>query len=270
LSVSRIDPTARVENAAGLADDVVIGPYCILGPDVKLAAGVRLHAHVNIQGDTTIGARTEIYPFASLGTAPQSVHYKGEATRLEIGADCLLREHATANIGSAGGRGVTRIGDHVMMMTGSHVGHDCIVGDNVIFANNAVLGGHVSVGDFTFLGGQCAVHQFTRIGAQCMISGLTGVREDVIPFANVLGQAGKLVGLNVVGMKRRGFTKTQLHEARAVYRELFFGAGTFDERLERLREKVESSPFVAQVMAFIDADRKRALCHPSRGVSGEA
>lgn len=266
----RIDPTARVENAAGLADDVVIGPYCIIGPHVVLQEGVRLHAYVNIQGDTTVGARTEIYPFASLGTPPQSVHYKGERTQLVIGADCLIREHATANIGTASGVGVTRIGDHVMMMTGSHVGHDCTVGDSVIFANNAVLGGHVSVGEFTFLGGQCAVHQFTRIGAQCMISGLTGVREDVIPFANVLGQAGKLVGLNVVGMRRRGFTKTQLHEARAVYRELFFGEGTFDARLDRLREKVETSPFAAQVVAFIDADRKRAICHPSRGVSGEA
>lgn len=264
-----IDPTARVENASGFAEDVEIGPYCIVGPEVKLGPGVRLHAHVNIQGDTSIGARTEIYPFASLGTAPQSVHYKGEPTRLVVGSDCLFREHTTANIGTASGRGVTTIGDRVMMMTGSHVGHDCIVGDNVIFANNAVLGGHVSVGEFTFLGGQCAVHQFTRIGAQCMISGLTGVREDVIPFANVLGQAGKLVGLNVVGMKRRGFTKTQLHEARAVYRELFFGEGTFDARFEKLREKVESSLFAAQVVAFIDADRKRAICHPSRGVSGE-
>jgi len=267
--VAHIDPTARVENLSGVADDVVIGPYCIVGPHVVLEAGVRLHAHVNVQGDTVIGARTQVFPFASLGTPPQSVHYKGERTRLVIGSDCLIREQATANIGTAGGTGITRIGNGVMMMTGSHVGHDCVVGDNVIFANNAVLGGHVSVGEFTFLGGQCAVHQFTRIGAQCMISGLTGVREDVIPFGNVLGQAGKLVGLNVIGMKRRGFTKTQLHEARAVYRDLFFGAGTFDERLEKVRAEVATSPFAAQVVAFIDADRKRPLCHPSRGVSGE-
>lgn len=266
----RIDPTARVENTAGLADDVVIGPYCIVGPHVVLGPGVKLHSHVNIQGDTTIGAGTEVFPFASLGTPPQSVHYKGERTQLVIGENCLLREHVTANIGTAGGTGVTRIGSGVMMMTGSHVGHDCAVGDSVIFANNAVLGGHVSVGDFTFLGGQCAVHQFTRIGAQCMISGLTGVREDVIPFGNVLGQAGKLVGLNVVGMRRRGFTKAQIHEARAVYRDLFFGEGTFDARLEQVRGQVDQSIFAAQVVAFIDADRKRPVCHPSRGVSGEA
>lgn len=264
-----IDPTARVANPAGLADDVEIGPYCILGPDVVLKAGVKLASHVNVQGATTIGARTTVFPFASLGTPPQSVHYRGERTELQLGEDCVIREHATANIGTVGGGGVTRIGNGVMMMTGSHVGHDCTVGNNVIFANNAVLGGHVSVGDFTFLGGQCAVHQFTRIGPQCMISGLTGVREDVIPFANVLGQAGKLVGLNVIGMKRRGFTKTQLHEARAVYRELFFGEGTFDARLEKVREKVETSPFAAAVVSFIDADRKRPICHPSRGVIKE-
>lgn len=266
----KIDPTARVENVAGLAEDVVIGPYSIVGPHVVLGTGVRLHAHVNIQGDTTIGAGTEIFPFASLGTPPQSVHYKGERTRLSIGEKCHIREHVTANIGTATGRGETRIGNGVMMMVGAHVGHDCLVGDEVMFANNATLAGHVEVGDRTFLGGLCAVHQFTRIGQQCMISGLTGVREDVIPFGNVLGQAGKLVGLNVVGMKRRGYSRAEIHEARAVYRDLFFGDDTFDERLERVREKIATSPFAAAVIAFVDADRKRPLCHPSRGVTKEA
>lgn len=267
--MAKIDPTARVENPAGLADDVEIGPYAIIGPDVVLEAGVKVHGLVNIQGVTTIGARTQVFSFASLGTPPQSVHYKGERTELTIGSDCVIREHATASIGTAGGGGVTRIGNGVMMMTGSHVGHDCTVGDQVIFANNAVLGGHVSVGDFTFLGGQCAVHQFTRIGAQCMISGLTGVREDVIPFGNVLGQAGKLVGLNVVGMKRRGYSKSDLHAARAVYRDLFFGEGTFDARLEKVREMAASSAFAAAVVGFIDADRKRPICQPARGVVRE-
>ncbi|MGE4371819.1 MAG: acyl-ACP--UDP-N-acetylglucosamine O-acyltransferase [Xanthobacter sp.] len=267
--MAKIDPTARVENMTGLADDVEIGPYCIVGPHVVLGEGVRLHAHVNIQGDTTIGAGTEIYPFASLGTPPQSIHYKGERTRLIVGEKCHIREHVTANIGTASGRGETRIGNGVMMMVGAHVGHDCIVGDQVMFANNATLAGHVVVGDYTFLGGLCAVHQFTRIGPQCMISGLTGVREDVIPFGNVLGQAGKLVGLNVIGMKRRGYSRTQIHAARAVYRELFFGEGTFDSRLEKVREEVETSPFAAAVVAFVDEDRKRSLCHPSRGVVGE-
>ncbi|MEP9353606.1 acyl-ACP--UDP-N-acetylglucosamine O-acyltransferase [Xanthobacter sp. KR7-65] len=267
--MAKIDPTARVENPAGLADDVEIGPYAIIGPDVVLEGGVKIHGLVNIQGATTIGARTEVFSFASLGTPPQSVHYKGERTELKIGAGCVIREHATASTGTAGGGGITRIGNGVMMMTGSHVGHDCTVGDQVVFANNAVLGGHVSVGDFTFLGGQCAVHQFTRIGAQCMISGLTGVREDVIPFANVLGQAGKLVGLNVVGMKRRGYSKSDLHAARAVYRDLFFGEGTFDARLDKVRDMAGQSSFAAAVIDFIDADRKRPICQPARGVIKE-
>lgn len=265
-----IHPTALVEDGARLADGVEIGPFCTVGPDVELHEGVRLVSHVNIQGATTVGARTVFYPFTSFGMQPQSVHYKGEPTKLVMGADCVLREHTTANIGTAGGGGVTRIGDGVMMMTGSHVGHDCTVGNQVIFANNAVLGGHVSVGDFTFLGGQCAVHQHTRIGAQCMISGLTGVREDVIPFGNVLGQAGKLVGLNVVGMRRRGFSKAEIHEARGVYRDLFFGEGTHGERLARVRAMVDRTSFAAAVVSFIDEGHSRPLCQPSRGVVQEA
>lgn len=266
----KIHPTALVEEGARLADGVEVGPFCTVGAEVELQEGVRLVSHVNIQGATSVGARTVFYPFTSFGMAPQSVHYKGEPTKLVIGADCVLREHTTANIGTAGGGGVTRIGDGVMMMTGSHVGHDCTVGNQVIFANNAVLAGHVSVGDFTFLGGQCAVHQHTRIGAQCMISGLTGVREDVIPFGNVLGQAGKLVGLNVVGMRRRGFTKAELHEARAVYRDLFFGEGNFEARLARVRGMAGQSNFAAGLVAFIDEGHARPLCQPSRGVVQEA
>ncbi|MEW6257970.1 MAG: acyl-ACP--UDP-N-acetylglucosamine O-acyltransferase [Pseudomonadota bacterium] len=265
-----IDPLARVADGARLADDVVVGPFSVVGPDVVLEAGVKLHSHVNIQGATTVGARTEIYPFASLGTPPQSVHYKGEPTQLLIGEECVIREHATANIGTVGGGGVTRIGNQCMMMTGSHVGHDCQVGNSVIFANNAVLGGHVEVGDFVFLGGQCAVHQFTRIGAQAMISGITGVREDVIPFGYALGQAARLVGLNTIGMKRRGFTKSDLHAARAAYRELFFGEGVFEERVARLRERAENAEFARILVTFIDGGVKRPLCQPARGVVGEA
>lgn len=264
-----IDSLARVADGARLADDVVVGPFCIVGPDVVLEAGVKLHSHVNVQGHTTLGARTEVFPFASLGTPPQSVHYKGEPTSLVLGADCVIREHATANIGTVGGGGVTRIGERVMMMTGSHVGHDCTVGNNVIFANNAVLGGHVEVGDFVFLGGQCAVHQFTRIGAQAMISGLTGVREDVIPFGYALGQAARLVGLNTIGMKRRGFSRTDLHAARAAYRGLFFGEGVFEERVAKLREAAQTEEFARILADFIDAGVKRPLCQPSRGVVGE-
>jgi UDP-N-acetylglucosamine acyltransferase len=267
--VPLIDPLARVSDGAILADDVQIGPFCTVGADVTLHAGVRLISHVNVQGQTIIGARTEVYPFASLGTPPQSVHYKGERTGLTIGMDCVIREHVTVNIGTVGGRGVTRIGDGCMLMTAAHVGHDCNVGNHVIFANNATLGGHVDVGDHVFLGGLCAVHQYTRIGAQVMVSGITGVREDVIPYAYVLGQAGRLVGLNTIGMKRRGFTRADLHAARAAYRDLFFGAGVFAERLARLREQTEASPFAREIVDFIDAGKNRALCQPARGVVHE-
>ncbi|WP_029006143.1 acyl-ACP--UDP-N-acetylglucosamine O-acyltransferase [Azorhizobium doebereinerae] len=261
-----IDPTARVADGARLADDVEVGPFCLVGPDVTLEAGVRLISHVNIQGVTTLGARTQVYPFASLGTPPQSVHYKGEKTTLSVGTDCQIREHVTMNTGTAGGRGATVVGNHCMLMTASHVGHDCLVGDHVIFANNATLGGHVDVGDHVFLGGLCAVHQFVRIGAQVMVGGLSGIREDVIPFGYAIGQNANLVGLNVIGMKRRGFSRSDLHAARAAYRDLFFGAGTFAERLTDLRGRVDQSPFISALVSFVDAGGNRALCHPSRGV----
>ncbi len=264
-----IDPLARVSDGAKLADDVVIGPFCVVGADVTLAEGVTLHSHVNIQGATTIGARTQVFPFASLGTPPQSVHYKGERTELVIGTDCMIREHVTANTGTAAGRGVTRIGNHCMLMVSSHVAHDCLVGDHVIFANNATIGGHVEIGDHVFLGGLSAVHQFTRIGAQAMISGITGVREDIIPFGFALGQAARLVGLNTIGMKRRGFSRSDLHEARAAYRDLFFGQGVFEERLAKLREQVDTSEFARAIVTFVDAGEKRPLCRPSRGVVAE-
>ena len=155
-----IDPTARVAEAADIAADADIGPNCVIGPNVKIGAGVRLVANVSVAGVTEIGARTIVYPFASLGTPPQSVHYKGEPTRLVIGADCQIREGVTVNTGTVGGGGITTVGDHCFLMANSHVGHDCHVGTRVTFANNAVLGGHVEVGDFVFFGGNCAVHQF--------------------------------------------------------------------------------------------------------------
>ncbi|MGU3494058.1 acyl-ACP--UDP-N-acetylglucosamine O-acyltransferase [Xanthobacteraceae bacterium A53D] len=261
-----IDSTARVADGARLADDVEVGPFCIVGPDVTLEAGVKLQSHVNVQGVTTIGARTQVFPFASLGTPPQSTHYKGEKTALVVGEDCSIREHVTMNTGTAGGRGTTVVGNNCMLMVGAHVGHDCRVGNNVIFANNATLGGHVDVGDHVFLGGLSAVHQFVRIGAQVMVGGLSGIREDVIPYGYAIGQNANLVGLNVVGMKRRGFTKSDLHAARAAYRELFFGKGTFAERMVELRARQEQSSFIKQLVEFVDAGGNRELCRPSRKV----
>src|SRR5262249_22570945 len=174
--MTEVDPTARVASSAVLGKDVSVGPYCVVGPNVSIGDGVRLHAHVHVTGHTTIGTRTVIYPFASLGTPPQSVKYKGGPTRLVVGADCDIRENVTMNIGTEEDRGITEVGDRCFFMAGSHVAHDCKVGDAVTFANNVVLGGHVTVGDNVVFGGQAAVRQFVRVGEGAMVVGLAGVR----------------------------------------------------------------------------------------------
>jgi UDP-N-acetylglucosamine acyltransferase len=265
--VSAIDPTARVASGAVIRDGAVIGPYCVLGSDVVVGEGCRLVAHVHVAGHTTIGARTVVYPFASLGTPPQSVTYRGGATRLEIGTDCDIREGVTVNIGTEDDRGITEIGDHCFLMAGSHVAHDCKIGSHVTFANNVVLGGHVSIGDFTFLGGQAAVRQFVRIAEGAMIVGLSGIRADIIPWGMAQGPLAHLVGINVVGLRRRGYGKADILRVREAYRALFFGDGVFRERLARVEEAYAADPLVAGILAFIRAG-KRSLTTASRRASG--
>jgi UDP-N-acetylglucosamine acyltransferase len=267
-----IDPTARVASGARIADSVEIGPYCIVGPDVELQRGVRLLAHVYVTGSTTIGDETVVYPFSSLGTPPQSVHYRGGATKLVIGARCDLRESVTMNTGTEDGGGVTRIGDRCFFMVGSHVGHDCTVGNDVTFANNVVLGGHVSVGDYTFLGGHVAIHQFVRIGEGVMMAGMSAARDDIIPFGFALGQTGALVGLNIVGLRRRGATRAEMHKIRSAYRSLFFVEGRITERIEAVAHEFAGDPIVGKIIAFIRAGGKRPLMRPRarRGVDLQA
>jgi len=264
--MTAFDPTARIAPDATIGRGVSIGPYCVVGPDVVIHEGCRLVAHVHVTGHTTIGARTVVYPHASLGTPPQSVKYRGGPTRLLIGADCDIRENVTANTGTEDDRGTTEIGDHCFLMAGSHVAHDCKVGSHVIFANHVVLGGHVSVGDYTFLGGQAAVRQFVRIGEGAMIVGLSGVRADVIPWGMVQGPLASLAGLNVVGLRRRGFAKADIHRLRLAYRELFFGAGVFRERLARVEKSCADAPLISSVVAFINTG-KRPLTTAIRRVS---
>ncbi|MDI3471589.1 MAG: acyl-[acyl-carrier-protein]--UDP-N-acetylglucosamine O-acyltransferase [Pseudolabrys sp.] len=263
--MSSIDSTARIASGAQIGKDVAIGPYCVIGPQVTIGEGCRLAAHVNIAGRTTIGARTSIAAFASLGTPPQSVHYHGEDTTLTIGADCDIREHVTINIGTAGGRGTTTIGDHCFLMVGSHVGHDCNVGNQVIFANNATLGGFCEIGDFVFLGGLCAVHQFARIGEQAIIGGLAGVAFDVIPFAAVVGHRAKLSGLNRVGLKRRGYATADIQKIYRAYRDIFFGEGTVAGRVESAAEKYANEPLAMKIVNFIRAGKSRRLMTPRAG-----
>ncbi len=259
-----IHPTACVESSAQIADDVVIGPFCVVGPHASLGSGCHLVSHVSIVGHTTIGAGTRVYPFASLGTPPQSVHYKGGPTRLVVGAGCQIREGVTMNIGTEADRAVTEVGDRCFLMVGSHVGHDCVVGNNVTFANNAVLGGHVVVGDGVFLGGNCAVHQHVRIGEGAMIGGLSGVRTDLIPFGYAVGQLADLVGLNVVGLRRRGCSRADLHRLRRVYRELFTGAGTFSERVAAVTREYADDAMAGKIIAFVQDCGNRSLMHPAK------
>ncbi len=262
--MSRIDPTARVEDGAVIGDDVTIGPYCVVGPHVTIGAGTKLVSHVNISARTAIGENCTIYPFVSLGTPPQSLGWRGELTDLVIGSGCTFREGTTVNAGTVAGGGVTRIGDRGYFMNNSHVGHDCIVGNDVIFATSATLGGHCEIGDFVFIGGLSAAHQFVRIGSQVMVGGITGVRGDIIPFALVNGQRARLEGLNVVGMKRRKFTRERLHMVRAFYKKLFFGDATFAERFESVRHLGATDPAIAEIIAFIDAGKHHSLCMPDK------
>jgi UDP-N-acetylglucosamine acyltransferase len=257
-----IDPTARVDSGAAIGQDVSIGPYCIVGAEAVIADGCKLVAHVHVTGHTAIGPRTVIYPFASLGTPPQSVHYRGEPTRLVIGADCDIREGVTMNIATTA-RGVTSVGDRCFFMANSHVAHDCIVGNNVTFANCATLGGHCEVGDFVFLGGLSAVHQFTRVGESAMIGGVSGVRGDVIPFGLVNGDMARLDGVNVVGMKRRQFAREWIHAVRSASRTLFDrDRGMMPERLAAVEAQFPGLEPVQKIVAFMRNAGERPICWP--------
>jgi UDP-N-acetylglucosamine acyltransferase len=262
-----IDPTARVAKGARVGNGVEIGPYCVIGPDVELGDGVRLIAQVHITGVTTIGAGTVVYPFASLGTPPQSVHYRGGATRLIVGPRCDIREGTTMNTGTEDGGGVTRVGESCFFMVGSHVAHDCRVGDRVTFANNATLGGPVTIGDDAFVGGLVAVQQYGRVGEGAMVGGMSPIAGDVIPFGLVSRRG--LAGLNIVGLRRRGLPRPKLRELRRAYRELFFGKGTFADRVEFVARSFGDEPHADKIITFIRGGGKRPLMHPRPRRSGE-
>src|ERR1700733_4073019 len=262
-----IHPTARIEHGAVYGEGTSSGPYCIVGPHVVIGANCRLIASVHVTARTTIGDGCTIYPFVSLGTPPQSLSYRGELTSLEIGEGCTIREQATMNAGTVAGGGVTRVGKRGYFMNCSHVGHDCQVGDDVIFATSATLGGHCKIGDFVFLGGLSAVHQFTRIGPQTMVGGVCGVRGDVIPYGLVNGQYARLEGLNIIGMKRRKFTRERLATVRSFYQRLFHGSGIFAERLSAVQPLAAEDPAIAEILAFIGDGKHRALCLPDDGAN---
>jgi UDP-N-acetylglucosamine acyltransferase len=262
--VAEIHPTALVDPAAELADDVVVGPFSVVGAKVRLDAGVRLESHVVVTGRTSLGAGCRVFPFACLGHRPQDLKFGGEETELRIGRDNQIREHVTMHPGTAAGGGVTEVGDGGLFMAAIHVAHDCRIGNRVIMANNATLGGHVSIADEAILGGVSAVHQFVRIGRQAMVGGLAGVENDVVPYGMVLGNRARLTGLNVVGLRRRGAPREELHALRAAYRLLFHGDKPLAEALVEARERYAEQPKVMEIVDFIATADARPICLPDR------
>ena len=256
-----IHPTAIVEKGAELADGVEIGPYSIVCGRAKLAANVRLISHVSIAGSTSVGERTVVYPFACLGHPPQDNKYKGEDTQLIVGRDNQIREGAVLHVGTMQGHGRTTVGDRCLLMNGSHVGHDGIIGSGVTYATHAVTGGMAVVEDSVILGGNSAIHQFGRVGMGAFIGGCAPVVGDVIPYGMVDNQ-GALHGLNIVGLKRRGASRDTIHLLRNFYRDLFHGPGLFEDRLAQVTEECGHIPEVKRILDFIAAGEKRPLCLP--------
>jgi UDP-N-acetylglucosamine acyltransferase len=257
-----VHPSAIVDPKAKLGEEVEIGPGCCIGPDVEIGDRTKLKAMVYIEGHTSIGPDCEIYPGAAIGAPPQDLSYKGEPTRVEIGAHNIIREHATIHRGTVRGRSVTKIGDHGLFMGNCHVAHDCVVGDHVILAQTATIGGHVRIGDWAFLGGMCGVHQYCRIGRHAFVGASALMTTDLIPYGTAVGNHAHLDGLNVVGLKRRGFARERIHDLRAAYRLLFAEEGTFQERVEDAAQIYVDNPEVMEIVEFVRAESARPLCMP--------
>jgi UDP-N-acetylglucosamine acyltransferase len=254
-----VHPTAIIEPGARIGVGVHIGPWCHVGAEAEIGDGVRLVSHVVVDGVTAIGEQAVLFPFCTVGMAPQDLKYKGEPTRCEIGARTQVREHCSIHRGTATGTGVTKVGADCLLMAVVHIAHDCDIGDGVVIANNVVMGGHVTIGERAVIGGSAALHQFVRIGRGAMVGGVSGVEADVIPFGSVIGNRARLAGINIIGLRRRGADRASVHAVRAAVRALFSGDGVFAERLEAVRDAHGTHPLVAEVLAFVDAPSKRGL-----------
>ena len=258
-----IHKSSIISKETKLGSKVKIGPYCMLGPNVQVGNNVKIYSHVNLDGYTIIGSDTQIFPFASIGTVPQDLKYKGEKSKLLIGSNNIIREYVTMNPGTKGGGLITKIGNNCLFMIGSHVAHDCFIGNNVIMANNATLAGHVCIDDFAILGGLSAVHQFVRIGKHAMVGGMSGVENDVIPYGSVMGDRAFLSGLNIVGLKRRGFSRNEIQDLRTVFRLIFSIEGTISERLKDAGKMYKKNKVVMEIVNFIKLkNSSRAICKP--------
>lgn len=269
MSNPDVHPTAIVADGAQLGKGTRIGAYSIVGPNVVLGDNVELVSHAVVEGNTIVGPRTRIFPFASVGHQPQDLKYHGEQSRLEIGADCTIRESVTINPGTENGGMITRIGDNCLIMANAHVAHDAILGNNVIMANYVGIAGHVHVGDNVIFGGTCVVHQFTRIGAHAFVGAHSMVDGDVIPYGMAVGNRAVLTGLNLVGLKRRGFEREAIHRLRAAYRQIFASEGTLRERVEDAAELFKDDKLVQDVVRFISDANDRPILLPKNGKEAE-
>lgn len=261
MSAAVIHPSAVIEEGAQIADGCTVGPFCHIGPEVVLEKGVTLKSHVVVTGDTVIGEDTLIHSFAVIGEIPQDKKFGGERTKLVVGKRNRIREHVTMNAGTAGGGGLTKVGDDGLFMAGCHVAHDCIIGNNVILVNNSAVAGHCIIEDDVIVGGLCGVHQFVRIGRGAIIGAVTMVTNDVIPYGLVQAQRGKLDGLNLVGLKRRGVSRSDITALRAAFQMLAQGEGAFQERAKRLSDET-TSDYVKEITDFVLAETDRHFLTP--------
>ncbi|MGJ8545345.1 MAG: acyl-ACP--UDP-N-acetylglucosamine O-acyltransferase [Sulfitobacter sp.] len=259
--MSNIHPCAVIEEGAQIDPSAVVGPFCLVGPQVVLGPDVELKSHVVVTGQTTVGEATVIFPFAVIGEIPQDLKFKGEASKLEIGARNRIREHVTMNCGTEGGGGLTKIGDDCLFMAGCHIAHDAILGDRVIVVNNAAVAGHCIIEDDVILGGLSGIHQFVRIGRGAIIGAVTMVTNDVIPYGLVQAPRGVLDGLNLVGLKRRGVARSDITALRAAFQMLAQGEGTFHDRAARLGEETESD-YVREIVDFVLGGTDRHFLTP--------
>ncbi len=261
----KIHPSSFIDPKAVLAEGVEIGPLCVVGPNVKLGMNVKLIGHVNLAGDTSIGDACKLYPFVSMGHPPQDFKYKGGPVSIEIGARSIFRENVNIHPGVDVGKPVTRIGTDCYFMVGTHLAHEGQMGNHVVVSNGAQIGGNVTIGDHVTLGGLCAVHQHTRIGDHAFIGGMATVTTDVIPYGSVVGNAAHLAGLNVIGLKRRGFSREKIRDLRSAYRLLFAEEGTFAERLEDTAQLYPDHELVMEIVDFIREQKNRRICMPHTG-----
>lgn len=256
-----IHPTAVIDDGAEIGADCFIGPFVMIGNEVTLHRGVTVKSHAVVTGWTEIGEDSTVWPFATVGEVPQDLKFKGERTRLIVGARCRIREGATLNTGTEGGGGITRVGDDCLIMTGAHVGHDAQIGNRVILVNNVAVAGHVHLGDDVIVGGLSGIHQWVRVGQGAIIGAVTMVTNDVIPFGLVQGPRGDLDGLNLVGLKRRGASRAEITQLRAAYQMLAQGEGSFQERAGRLKDDFDS-PHVREIADFIQGASDRSFLTP--------